>query len=58
MRLLHTATDDGGRKYYADGRRVTRERWHELHAAANRRGSLSCSQTLRKNDRWYFYAEA
>lgn len=48
MTFLHThdvATDQ--RRYYLDGRRVTRDRYHDAHAAAVRDGRLSCSHTVK-----------
>lgn len=58
MRLLHTTAGHGGHRYYANGRRVTRERYHDIFDASNRRGRISCSQTIQKNGQWYFYVEA
>lgn len=58
MRLLHTTAGYGSHRYYADGRRITQAKYHDLFDASNRKGKISCSQTVRKNGQWYFYVQA
>lgn len=48
MTLLHAHNvATGQHRYYLDGRRVTRDRYHDAHSAAIRAGRLSCSHTVK-----------
>lgn len=57
MTLLHVTDGYHDHKYYIDGRRVRRARWHDEFDAANRAGTINSSVTKRKNGAWYHYVE-
>lgn len=56
--LLTTETDTGVCRYYANGRRLTQEAWHDLFAAALRYGKVDTSHTYRKGSRWFHRCQA
>lgn len=58
MRLLHVTDGYGDHKYYIDGRRCTRQVWHDIYDRANREGRINSLSTVRKNAAWYFYTHA
>lgn len=45
-------------RYYANGRRLTQEAWHDLFAAALRYGKVDTSHTYRKGSRWFHRCQA
>lgn len=53
--LLHVTDGYGDHKYYADGRRITKDRYHDLWNAAARIDSV---RTVRRNSAWYHYSSA
>lgn len=50
--LLHVTDGYSPSKYYANGRRITHERFNSLWDQAEVRDSLT---TIRKNAAWYHY---
>lgn len=56
--LLKTNDSYQDFKYYINGRRVTREIYHEYFDRSNCENRLSCAYTKRKNGKYYHYWES
>lgn len=54
IRLLHVTNGYGTHSYYANGRRIRKDRYNRLFDEAKHRDSMT---TVRKNGAWYGYTE-